>query len=208
VQEQLVLENDIVDESLVIAEWNPHYPEQPSEHSVVPMEFAFHLLGGTGGKTILTFTSSDVADSTLAEFSPGRADHVLCIGILRGVDPIVTARKIRRVLKPGGTAVFCERLDNRAVIEIRRILRETDYGVFVPERNLTIKDADSICRAVGRPGRRREFWLTTPLVHRMGFGIDSKLATISQKADAALLRRFSFARRLALQLVWEARKES
>jgi hypothetical protein len=208
VQEQLVFENDIVDDSYVVEKWNPPYPEKPSEHSVVPMEYAFHLLGETDGKTILTLTSGENADAALSEFSPCRADHVLCMGILRQGDPIVTARKIRRVLKPGGTAVFSERLDNRAVIEFRKILKEADGYAVEPESNLTIRDADSVCRAVGRAGRRREFWLMTPLLHRMGFAFDSKLVAISQKADAAALRRFSFARSLALQLVWEARKES
>jgi SAM-dependent methyltransferase len=208
VQEQLVFDNDIVDDLYVVEKWNPHYPEKPSEHSVIPVEYAFHLLGETSGKTILTLTSGDSADTVLSEFSPCRADHVFCIGILRQVDPIVTARKIRRVLKPGGTAVFSERLDNRALLEFRKILREADYGVIGPERSLTIDDANAVSRAVGRPGRRREFWLMTPLMHRMGFGVDSKLAAVFQKADAALLRRFSFARKLALQLVWEARKES
>lgn len=207
-QEQLVIDNDICDDSYVVEKWNPHCLERPSEHSVVPMEYAFHLLGEASGKTILTLTSGDSADAALSDFSPCRADHVFCIGLFRHVDPIVIARKIRRVLKPGGTAVFSERLDNRASIEFRAILREADGRAIGPERNFTINDADSVCRAVGRAGRRREFWLTTPLVHRMGFAVDSRLVAIFQKADAALLRRFSLARRLALQLVWEARKES
>jgi hypothetical protein len=207
VAEQLVLENGRGCESL-LTESNTQDRGHSAEHSVVPMEYAFHLLGDAGDKTLLTLASGDTAWSTLSGFNAGAVDHVLCIGIMRQVDPIVLARNIRRVLKPGGAAVFSERLDNRAFIEFKKIRREADHTTSAIERTLTVEDVDAVCRAVGRAGRRREFWLATPLIHRMGFGIDSKLMTIFQRADAALLRRFLFARRLAHHLIWEARKES
>src|SRR5262249_17391664 len=131
-------------------------------------------------------------DINLNSVGPGRADHALVAGVLRHVDPVVTARHIRRILKPGGTAVFNERVDNPAVIGFKKMQMGHD-GTTNPDVNLTAPDVDAVCRAVGRVGRRREFFLTTPLLTRLGLGLDSRLARISQRADAAVLTRFRFA---------------
>jgi hypothetical protein len=188
------------------------------------LDYAFHLLGDTSGKTIAVigyhgFSTSafsrldarllyiDVLeDSNLSSVGAGRVDHALVAGVLRHVDPVVTGRHIRRILKPGGSAVFNERVDNPAVIGFKKIQMEHD-GTANTAVNLTTADADAVCRAVGRVGRRKEFFLTTPFLTRMGLRLDSRLARMSQRADAAVLTRFRFARKFALQLVWEARKE-
>jgi hypothetical protein len=202
--------------------WRREYP--PSDESIQPLEYAFHLLGETRGKTIVVlgydgcsasaFSGLDARllyidmaeDASLSLVGAGRIDHAVVAGVLRNVDPLVTARHIRRVLKPGGTAVFSERIDNPAVIAFRKAQMEHD-GAANPDVSLTMSDVDATCRAVGMSGRRREFFLTTPLLARMGLGLDSRLARISQRVDAAVLSRFRFTRKFALQLVWEARKE-
>jgi hypothetical protein len=237
VAEPIVLENDqpefeaiketasSIESSTATPRWNTRRREYlPSEHSIQPLDYAFHLLGDTSGKTIIVlgydgFSASALSrldarllyvdvleDINLNSVGAGRADHALIAGVLRHVDPVVTARHIRRILKPGGTAVFNERVDNPAVIGFKKIQMEHD-GTTNSDMNLTTPDVDAVCRAVGMVGRRREFFLATPLLTRMGLGLDSRLARISQRADAAVLTRFRFARKFALQLVWEARKE-
>jgi len=202
--------------------WRREYP--PSDQSIQPLDYAFHLLGETRGKTIVVlgydgcnasaFSRLDARllyidmaeDANLTLVGAGRVDHAMVAGVLRHVDPVVTARHIRRILKPGGSAVFSERIDNPAVIAFKKTQMDHDVTAN-PDVNLTTSDVDAICRAVGMIGRRREFFLTTPVLTRMGLALDSKLARICQRADAAVLARFRFARKLAFQLVWEARKE-
>jgi hypothetical protein len=190
--------------------WRREYP--PSDQSIQPLDYAFHLFGETRGKTIVVLGYDgcsvsalsgldarllyiDMAeDANLSLAGAGRIDHALVAGVLRNVDPVVTARHIRRILKPGGSAVFSERIDNPAVIAFKKSQMEHD-GAAHHDMSLTMSDVDAISRAVGLIGRRREFFLTTPL------------ARVSQRVDAAVLARFSFVRKFALQLVWEARKE-
>ena len=70
-------------------------------------------------------------------------DRVFCREGLPDVDPLDIARQIRRVLKPGGTAVFFK-------------------------RGLTREEIGSISRAVGRPRRCREFTVRS-IVSRLLF---------------------------------------
>ena len=48
------------------------------------------------------------ADALAIPVEAGAVDAILCTGMLHEVDPVKTARQIRRVLKPGGVAVFDE----------------------------------------------------------------------------------------------------
>src|ERR1051326_6699751 len=48
------------------------------------------------------------SDAAQIPLSDAEADAVLCAAILHHVDPIATAQQIRRILKPGGVAVFEE----------------------------------------------------------------------------------------------------
>ena len=137
-------------------------------------------------------------------------DAMLCMGLLFQVDPIKAARQIRRVLRPGGVAVFDEAVVGSppfgAIKQFFPKPGSADSTVgHVP---LNLQSVDSVCRAVGMPGRRREFWLTTRFVTRMGARTSSSAAKAAQRLDAALLQRFPFTRKLASPLVWEARKES
>jgi len=218
VSEQIVLENDQPEfevngtpgslaSSTASPGWNVWRREYlPFGQSTQPLDYAFHLLGETCGKTIVVlgydgcsasaFSRLDARllyidmaeDANLSLVGAGRVDHALALGVLRNVDPVVTARHIRRILKPGGSAVFSERIDNPAVIAFRKTRMEHD-GAVNPAVNLTTSDVDAVCRAVGMIGRRREFFLTTPLLTRMGLAVDSRLARISQRVDAAILAR-------------------
>jgi SAM-dependent methyltransferase len=136
------------------------------------------------------------SDAMAIPIEAGMVDAILCTGLLHQVDSIKTARQIRRVLRPGGVAVFDE-----AVAGPAPFAREN-------EDSLSIRKVDAICRAVGMPGRRREFWLATRFICRIGARTFTSAAKAAQRFDAAVLQRFPFTRKLASPLVWEARKES
>ena len=222
---------DIVDEGVVeliaVSPFQDIRPyEQPGEDTVFPLEYAFHLLDGVRGRTVIDFgcgtgmntvilaklgakvISIDNCDASL-ELTARRAhthgvrdrvalirsdgshipvddgctDRVLCHGILRYPDPLVIARQIRRISKPGGRVVF-------------------------HEKATTVEYAGMLSRAVGIPGRLREFWLTTGLLCRIGIRPSSLIGRATQQFDSALFRRFPFTRSFASSFVWEARKES
>ena len=141
---------------------------------------------------------SDAADIPIAA---GSADAVFAAATLREVDPIRTARQIRRVLKPGGVAVFQEPITGSARIAA---IKNCSFA----ERVLTLAEVEAVCRAVGVAGRRRAFWLTTRLVCGLGVATFSSTAKAAQRIDAIVLRYFPSLAGFASPLVWEARKES
>jgi hypothetical protein len=74
------------------------------------------------------------------------------------------------------------------------------------QRVLTPQEIEAASRAVGRPGRRREFMLTSQLLEHIG--VRSALTIEkSYQVDAWILNRFAFARAFASTWVWEACKE-
>jgi SAM-dependent methyltransferase len=150
------------------------------------------------------------ADALAVPIEAGAADAVLCTGMLHEVDPVRAARQIRRVLRPGGVAVFDEAVAGPTPFEaIRRFFPKPDAtDSFENHVPLNIRDVDSVCRAVGMPGRRREFWLATRFVCRIGARTFSSAAKAAQRFDAAVLQHFPFTRKIASPLVWEARKEA
>jgi SAM-dependent methyltransferase len=150
------------------------------------------------------------SDAMAIPIEASTADAILCTGLLHQVDPVKTARQIRRVLMPGGIAVFDEAIAGPAPFGAFKHLfpgpEDSDERPgFSP---LNIQSVDAVCRAVGLGGRRREFWLTTRFISRMGAHTYSSAAKAAQRFDAVVLQRFPFARKLASPLVWEARKES
>lgn len=126
----------------------------------------------------------------------GVVDRVLCADTLHRDGCILTARQIRRILKPGGAAVFVGRL---AGFEWARTITGA--------QSLTREDALRVSRAVGRGSCRREFMLTSRLLERIGLQ-SSEAMRRAHALDAWLLGRFAIARKAARALVWEARKES
>jgi 2-polyprenyl-3-methyl-5-hydroxy-6-metoxy-1,4-benzoquinol methylase len=153
----------------------------------------------------VTLLHSDAAEMPVEASS---ADAVLCAAILHHVEPVETARRIRRVLKPGGVAVFEEPMAGpRALAAVKGFLPLSE-GVTPDERPLTLQEVEAVCHAVGRAGRRRAFGLTTRLVCRVGARTFSPPARAAQRLDAIVLRHFPFISKFASPLVWEARKES
>jgi SAM-dependent methyltransferase len=197
----------------------------PPANAPFPLEYAFHLLGDLTGTTIVELGCDDgfntvtlaslgarvvcidpsaerlqaaaewarcigvrhrvrfvQADLNAIALEDSRADRVLCSGVVREGQYLGIARQIRRILKPGGTAVFMAR----------------DAA--------SIRNSESVSRAVGRGGRRRDFLLTSRVLE--GIGVQSLPAlTRSHRLDAWILGHLSFARTFASALVWEARKE-
>ena len=150
------------------------------------------------------------ADALDIPIEAAAVDAILCTRLLHQVDAVKTARQIRRVLKPGGVAVFDEAVAGPTPFAAIKHLFPKDEGTDCVANHvpLSIRNVDSICRAVGMPGRRREFWLVTRFVCRMGARTLSSAAKAAQRLDAAVLQRFPFTRKIASPFVWEARKES
>jgi SAM-dependent methyltransferase len=213
--------------------------DNPPADTVIPLEYAFHLLGDVHGKTVvdlgcgdglnsvvlatlgarviavdsseknLKITNKRVcangvagrvslvrSDAGVIPVASGIVDRVLCAGALNRDDCVFAARQIRRILKPGGAAVFFERVGGFEWV--RR---------FTAAQSLTRDDALRVGRAVGRGSRPREFMLTSRLLERIGFA-SAEAMRRAHALDAWLLSRFAIARRAARALVWEARKES
>ena len=210
---------------------------QPAANSLFPLEYAFHLLSGLPGKTVVDLgcgvglntailaalgarvLSIDASEANLVQtarrarangvsrqvelvrwetgplpVADASADHVLCSGICGQANPVTAARQIRRILKPGGTAIFEAPSIRSPLLEAIHKCRE-EYAPSRPGA-LTTAEIDAISRAVGFAGRRREFCLIPRLLPR---------ETI---LEAALARYLRFTHRFASLVVWEARKES
>jgi SAM-dependent methyltransferase len=149
------------------------------------------------------------SDATAIPIEAAAVDAIICTALLHQVDPIQTARQIRRVLKPGGVAVFDEAITGPTPFgAIKHLFPTPEEADSLPGyAPLNIPKVDAVCRAVGKRGRRREFWLTARFISRMGARTFSSATKAAQRLDAAVLQRFPFARKLASPVVWEARKE-
>jgi len=212
--------------------------KEPMECTASPLEYAFHLLNGVRGRTVVDLgcgtgfnsvvlaklgaqvISIDSSDANLEATErqarlhgvanrvaivqsrgwrvPARdtvADRVFCNSILQHPDPISIARQIRRILKPGGRAVFHDSARTGLAPGFSGTARTKDF-------------VRTLSRAVGIPDRVREFWLLTSLLHGVGIRASSSLGQASQRFDAALFRRLPSLRLFASTIVWGARKES
>ena len=186
------------------------YQEAPDD-TMVPLEFAFYLLGDVTAKTIVDLGCGDglntailamfgakviaidasqnnlaltaariqangvAGNVTLLRASGVRipvadasADRVFCTTAFDQSDFLGIARQIRRVLKPGGTATF---------LQARTVSRD---------------QMEKISRAVGSPGRQREFTFVARMLSRLG---------VQRNLNMWMPRRFT-------SFVWEARKEA
>jgi SAM-dependent methyltransferase len=92
-------------------------------------------------------------------------DGVLCAGALRPMDCIIVARQIRRVLKPAGIAVFVGQLCGPSWWSSVKTRFAKSGRITYHDSRLTAKQVYSVSRAVGRPGRSRQFMLTRGLLY-------------------------------------------
>jgi len=135
----------------------------------------------------------------------GVVDRVLCAAILHHVDGVATAQQIRRVLKPGGLAVFEEPITGPDwVCAIKRWLPRNPFATE-DEQPLTLEQVRAVSNAVGHQGKSRYFGLASRITDRFGV---SSIKTLSRvhRLDAWLLKRFTLASAFASPLVWEAQK--
>lgn len=129
-------------------------------------------------------------------------DLVFGNAVLHHVDLTLTAREVRRVLKPGGRAIFKEPIrDSRTLAFLRTLVpyRQPDVSPF--ERPLRLEEVRGFASGFSQ-WRSREFELPfVPLARllRLPRGIQAWV----QRVDAALLRRFRVLRRLATVNVFE-----
>jgi SAM-dependent methyltransferase len=177
--------------------------------NVISIDCSQKNLAATGRRACANGVSGDVtlvkSDRTTIPVPDNQADHVLCSSICQYTDPVATARQIRRLLRPGGTVVFNETVYTPFLVALSNTLRPQDS--INPPRFLPPPLVNTISKAVGMAGRRREFWVTVRLLGRLGVSPLSATTMFSHRVDARLLRRFAALRRLASQVVWEARKE-
>lgn len=156
---------------------------------------------GVAGR--VTLIHSDAAAIPVADAA---ADRVLCAAILHHVDCVATASQIRRVLKPGGTAVFTEPLAGPRLFEAVKRLLPRSEGVTDDEQPLTMAQVRAVSDAVGHAGRSRAFGLIARVVDRARLRRAWPLVTAAHRLDRWILGTVPFARILASPLVWEARK--
>jgi 2-polyprenyl-3-methyl-5-hydroxy-6-metoxy-1,4-benzoquinol methylase len=150
------------------------------------------------------FIASSAHDLALPDAS---VDVVVGIAILHHLDLDLTASEVRRVLKPGGRAIFQEPVRNSKVLKaIRSAIpyRSPDVSPF--ERPLT--DPELARFASGFTGlRRRNFWLPFVNAARVLPFSESTILRLC-RFDAALLRNAPVLERYAGVRVFEIRKSS
>lgn len=178
---------------------------------VISVDISDKSLELTGERVRANNVSSNVtlvhSDAATIPVEDGSADRVLCAAILHHVDCVATARQIRRILKPGGIAVFTEPMAGPKIVGMfKHFIPKTD-GVSDDEQPLTLVQVHAVSRAVGTLGRRREFGLTVRFADRAG-NRWLPLVRTAHRLDAWLLRTFPCTRAFASPLVWEACKEA
>lgn len=147
---------------------------------------------------VATFRPMDAQD---LDFPDGSFDLVSGSGILHHLDLAPAAAEIRRVLRPGGVAVFVEPLGHNPLINLYR--RLTPSMRSVDEQPLRIDSIGEI--AAGFDGCRvRHFDLVALAgVPFRRFGWSTRLVDALGRVDRWLFARSSIARRWAWVVVIE-----
>jgi SAM-dependent methyltransferase len=136
--------------------------------------------------TQITLIRSDAVKIPVAD---GVVDRVFCAAELHCADCVSVGRQIRRILKPGGSAVFVQPTAGSGWLGAARCYLLRPGSLIDHHSPLTMEQTQSVSRAVGRTGRQRQFKMTRDVSRRLGF-------------------RLALGRSLTSLLVWEARKES
>lgn len=146
------------------------------------------------------------ADASAIPVEDGRVDGVLCAAALRQSDCVLVARQIRRILKPGGVASFVEQVSGRSWLSLVKIRLPKSDHVIDREPRLTSQQVYAVSRAVGRPGRSREFLLKNKIPARISICASDQMKK-PRKMDKGFLNRLGLSSSFGSRLVWEARKE-
>ena len=186
------------------------YQEVPND-TMVPLEFAFHLLGDVTAKTIVDLGCGDGLNTAILAMFGAKVIAVdaseknLALTSARiqanGVAGNVTLLRGNGVRIPVADASADRVLCATALADhddflgiarqIRRVLKPGGSATFLQERTLSRAQIEKISRAVGSAGRRREFTFLARMLSR--FGVQRNL-------------KMWMPRRLT-SFVWEARKE-
>lgn len=102
-----------------------------------------------------------VAETAFLPYPESHFDYVFSNGVLHHVELSTTAREIRRVLKPGGKALFIEPLPYNPIINIYRIMAKDMRSK--DERPLSFKQLKSFASNF-TSWSHQEFWLFSLLI--------------------------------------------
>jgi SAM-dependent methyltransferase len=148
------------------------------------------------------FVASSAHDIALPDES---VDVVLGVAILHHLDLALVAREVKRILRPGGRAIFQEPVRESPTIKfIRRLIPYRDPDVSPFERPLTEMELRRF--ALGfRSYRSRAFSL--PFVNLMAVvPFMKKWLMMAYRADGVILKRASFLKHFAAVRVIEVTK--
>jgi ubiquinone/menaquinone biosynthesis C-methylase UbiE len=151
----------------------------------------------------ITFVQADAAK--LDGLNDSSADIVFAVSVLHHVDVAAAAAEIRRVLKPGGHAIFIEPPAGPAIWRFCKRVLPRAAEVTQDEQPLTPAQIAHITRTVGRPGPFRYFGLTYRLFKRLNLR-NRSVVHASHILDAWLLTRMTWLCKIASPLVWRADK--
>ena len=132
-------------------------------------------------------------------------DLVFGNAVLHHVDLALTAREVRRVLKPGGRAIFAEPIRNsKTIAAVRRLIpyRQPDISPF--ERPLRFDEIVSFSSRFSSY-EHREFEMPFVQLMRVCHVGPALLRRVYQ-LDVQLLRRFPHLRHFASGIVFQVRK--
>lgn len=136
------------------------------------------------------------------DFPAGTFDWVLGFGVLHHTDLAVLGPEIRRILKPGGKALFREPLGANPILEFVR--RHVPYrGKYHSQHERPLNYADiALLGSFFKATEIREFYLLSSLSRLLG-GEGGRLFRVLWAVDGVLLRTLPFLRRFCRYVVVE-----
>jgi SAM-dependent methyltransferase len=146
-----------------------------------------------------------VADATTLPVASGSIDGVLAAAVMHHVDIPHAAAELRRVLRPGGVAVFVEPCAGPRIVELLKRWVPLPHAAELTEdeRALTPSDVTLISTTIGRVEASRRFGLTARLVKRLAV---HRLAGAAYRFDRWALSHSRMLAAVASPLVWSVRK--
>lgn len=147
-----------------------------------------------------------VADATTLPVASGSIDAILAAAVMHHVDIPKAAAELRRVLRPGGVAVFVEPLAGPYILQLlkRMVPLPKSPDISEDERPLTPADVSLISRTIGVAVASRPFGLTSRVVQRLHLPRPQWAFRI----DRWVLSRSRMLAALASPLVWSVRKSA